>query len=192
MIRVWGQRQRQHKLWFGWGVSWSRLCIWPSFNFSKKYANFKLSLWDVGCHQQTPTTSSAKKLFKSPPKKRRCSTIELTHFGEKLLELETIKVKYFEYKITCTQDGDYQCLMSLLPYLNDIPKQRKLFVRQKMIRCVMEEFQKHDLLLPHIVCQILLLMIPPHFTNSMVNTSSCFDHFYSTWMWLLAFLPPWL
>lgn len=96
----------------------------------------------VDIQQQASTTSSAKKQFKSPFKKKINSKKELSKFDEKILEIENKKAKYLEEKTTRTQDGDYQFLMSLLPFLHDIPKERKLFVRKKMMDVVMNEFEK--------------------------------------------------
>lgn len=99
---------------------------------------------NVDSHLQTPTTSSAKKLFKSPTKRKRCSKNELSWFDEKLLEIERKKMKYLERKSLQTLDGDYQFLMSLLTYLHDIPKERKLIVRRKVMDVFMEELQLQD------------------------------------------------
>lgn len=59
---------------------------------------------------------------------------DLVNFDEKLLEVE-----YSEEKSTGTLDGDYHFLLSLLPYLHDISKERKLFVRKKIMDVIMEE-----------------------------------------------------
>lgn len=64
---------------------------------------------------------------------------EQPKFDEEIPEIETKKVKYLEDKTIRTQDEDYHFLMSLLPYLHDIPKSRKLLVRKKIMDVVIDE-----------------------------------------------------
>uniref|UniRef100_A0A1Y1M5B6 BESS domain-containing protein n=1 Tax=Photinus pyralis TaxID=7054 RepID=A0A1Y1M5B6_PHOPY len=82
----------------------------------------------------TPTTDNDienKNITKKMKKRKTPNDID-----EKLLEIEEKKLKYFERN---TNDDDYQFLMSLLPYLKDVSKTRKLIVRAKLQQVLIDE-----------------------------------------------------
>jgi hypothetical protein len=54
----------------------------------------------------------------------------------RLLQIEEEKLKCFQKS---ANDPDVQFLMSLLPFLKDIPKHRKLMVRAKLQQVLMDE-----------------------------------------------------
>ncbi|CAH0728200.1 unnamed protein product, partial [Brenthis ino] len=77
-----------------------------------------------------------KKIFKSPKKKdKRRQPDEI---DTRLLQIEEEKLKCFRES---TNDPDAQFLMSLLPFLKDIPKHRKLIVRAKLQQVFIDEPQ---------------------------------------------------
>lgn len=78
---------------------------------------------------------TSKKIFKSPVKK----TVKRQKGDEidaKLLQIEEKKLKYFQEN---ANDPDTQFLMSLLPFLKDVPKHRKLMVRAKLQQVFIDE-----------------------------------------------------
>lgn len=75
-----------------------------------------------------------KKIFKSPKKKiKRRQPDEI---DTRLLQIEEEKLKCFQES---ANDPDAQFLMSLLPFLKDIPKHRKLMVRAKLQQILIDE-----------------------------------------------------
>jgi len=81
-------------------------------------------------NEQTP-----KKTFKSPLKKK-IKRSQPDDIDTRLLQIEEEKLKCFQKS---ANDPDAQFLMSLLPFLKDIPKHRKLMVRAKLQQVLMDE-----------------------------------------------------
>jgi hypothetical protein len=52
------------------------------------------------------------------------------------------KLSYFEQSTKTKQDSDYQFLMSLLPHLQDVPNERKLHVRMKLMNVILQEQER--------------------------------------------------
>lgn len=80
--------------------------------------------------EQTP-----KKIFKAPFKKK-VKRSQPDEIDIRLLQIEEEKLKCFQKS---SNDSDVQFLMSLLPFLKDIPKHRKLMVRAKLQQVLMDE-----------------------------------------------------
>lgn len=75
-----------------------------------------------------------KKIFKSP--KKKIKRREPDEIDTRLLQIEEEKLKCFQER---ANDPDAQFLMSLLPFLKDIPKHRKLIVRAKLQQVLIDE-----------------------------------------------------
>ncbi|XP_068082909.1 uncharacterized protein [Anabrus simplex] len=80
------------------------------------------------------------KPFKSPLKRGK----KRINYDDKLLEIETKKLSYFEQSSKLKQDSDYQFLVSLLPSLQDVPPERKLHVRMKLMNVLVEEQEERN------------------------------------------------
>lgn len=79
------------------------------------------------------------KHFKSPLKKK-AKRSQPQEIDAKLLEIEEEKLQYFKKS---ANDPDAQFLMSLLPFLKDIPKHRKLIVRSRLEQVLIDEQNAH-------------------------------------------------
>lgn len=82
---------------------------------------------------QTPKTT---KIFKSPLRKKSKRRETPDEIDDRLLQIEEEKLKCLQGN---ANDPDAQFLMSLLPFLKDIPKHRKLMVRTKIQQVLIEE-----------------------------------------------------
>lgn len=82
---------------------------------------------------QTPKTT---KTFKSPLRKKTKRRQTPDEIDDRLLQIEEEKLKCFQGN---ANDPDAQFLMSLLPFLKDIPTHRKLIVRTKIQQVLIEE-----------------------------------------------------
>ena len=76
-----------------------------------------------------------KKTFQSPRKKKS----KKINYDEKLLEIENKKLSFFQERAHNVEDSDYQFLVSLLPYLHEVPAQNKLRVRMEMMNVLLTE-----------------------------------------------------
>lgn len=76
-----------------------------------------------------------KKTFKSPLKKK-FKRSQPDEIDARLLQIEEEKLKCIQKS---ANDPDAQFLMSLLPFLKDVPKHRKLMVRSKLQQVLMDE-----------------------------------------------------
>lgn len=81
------------------------------------------------------TSPAQKKHFKSPLKRGK----KRINYDERFLEIESKKLSYFEKSSQMKQDSDYQFLMSLLPSLQEVPEERKLRVRMKLMDVLLQE-----------------------------------------------------
>lgn len=81
---------------------------------------------------QSPSQS---KNFKSPLK-RRPKKRQLDDIDTRMLKIEEKKLKCIQES---ANDPDAQFLMSLLPYLKDIPKNLQLMVRTKLLQVFIDE-----------------------------------------------------
>ncbi|PNF13591.1 hypothetical protein B7P43_G18142 [Cryptotermes secundus] len=87
--------------------------------------------------QQVNIPTAKNKTFKSPQKKK--GKKRRVDYDDKLLEIETKKLSYFEQSSKTKQDSDYQFLTSLLPTLQAIPNERKLHVRMSLMNVILQE-----------------------------------------------------
>lgn len=88
------------------------------------------------CTSSQPRESCLKS---SPfPQKKKHSKHEQPRFDEKFSN-KVKTVKYSEGKSKRVQNWDYQIRMRLLPYLLDISKQRKQYVRTKLMGVIMQK-----------------------------------------------------
>lgn len=97
------------------------------------------------CFNETElATPPPSKLFKSPAKKGKQGCRKTNNeIDQRLLEIEEKKLEYFQH----SQDSNVQFLMSLLPFLHQIPKSRQLIVRTKLMQVLMDE-QNQSMCLP--------------------------------------------
>jgi hypothetical protein len=80
------------------------------------------------------------KHFKNPLKRGK----KRINYDDKLLEIESKKLSYFEKGSHLKQDSDCQFLMSLLPCLQGVPEERKLRVRMKLMDVLLQEQEDQD------------------------------------------------
>lgn len=72
----------------------------------------------------------------NPPPKKKFRKQRSDEIDEKLLQIEEQKLKYWQESVN---DSDAQFLMSLLPFLKDLPQRRKLIVRAKIQQVLIDE-----------------------------------------------------
>lgn len=80
--------------------------------------------------------STPRRVFKSPTKKKIKRPKDMSDFDDKLLRIEEEKLKLFKQN---TQDSEMQFLMSLHPFLKQIPSSRQLAVRANIMQFLMNE-----------------------------------------------------
>lgn len=103
---------------------------------SPKSASVDVDVDAVSPPQRTKHSSKLK--FKFPPKRKKFNQHKSDdESGDQ--ELLQIKKKKFKYNGKNTNESDVQFLMSLIPFLKDIPKSRKLIVRGKLQQVFIDE-----------------------------------------------------
>ncbi|CAH1396346.1 unnamed protein product [Nezara viridula] len=89
--------------------------------------------------------SKAKKSIKSPLiKKMKFSRDQSSRNEDRFLELESRKANCCEEGGQQNKYGDKQFLDSLLPFLTDIPKNRKLIARTNIMKVIIEELNRKE------------------------------------------------
>ncbi|KAG8305389.1 hypothetical protein J6590_070698 [Homalodisca vitripennis] len=76
----------------------------------------------------------------SSNKKKRSVDVSDAHF----LEIEKAKLKLFETSASLKNDSEHQFLISLLPYLKNIPASRQLQVRNKLQQVLIDEQERNS------------------------------------------------
>mgnify|MGYP003623339881 CR=1 FL=1 len=86
-------------------------------------------------HNEQHTPITQKKTFQRPRKKNS----KKIYYDDKLREIENKKLSFFQERAHNVEDNDYQFLVSLLPYLHEVPAQNKLRVRMEMMNVLLTE-----------------------------------------------------